>query len=443
MGVRPGQLVLESTPGSDPGGWRLVTEDGGLEHAVSERAATASARASLVASGIGAVLGLLGLSASSRHRRRAEWLGAVALVMAAIGPAAMHLPIVNPGAGAAAAVASGLWLVRWTSGSVSGRLAALVVGGAAVIWLVALGVRSPDEPTINDVRFAAVEVVGLAIVLVGLGVTPRSAARRASALRDADAIAAALILGALIAIGLLAQPPWWVPPIVLVALLAGYLALRARVRSIIDRALFASERERSAISSAETERARLARELHDEPLQTIASVILSLESRPETAREQDRLRTVAAQLRNIAVALHPPVLDDLGVVPAIESLFADPGPVPIELRLRNDSGFSTTERPPRDVEIATYRIVQEAAANAIRHAECQRIVVRGTVSPTQIAIDIEDDGHGVSARDIETALLEGHLGVASMRGRAEAIDATLEHRPAAGTGTVVRFRWSE
>jgi signal transduction histidine kinase len=178
-------------------------------------------------------------------------------------------------------------------------------------------------------------------------------------------------------------------------------------------------------------------------LQALAGVIIKLEDRPNTEGERDTLRTVAGQLRNIATALHPPVLDDLGLVPAVESMFADAGPIPVELAIENGSGFLTSERPPFAVELATYRIIQEAATNAIRHSGCQRIVVRGQVSPASVSIDVVDDGRGLVERELAAALRGGHLGLASMRRRAEAIDADLFHSGLPGGGTTVSLRWSE
>jgi signal transduction histidine kinase len=211
---------------------------------------------------------------------------------------------------------------------------------------------------------------------------------------------------------------------------------------MIDRVFFVEERERISIQAAEDERARLSRELHDDPLQALAGVILQLEHRPEIHAERKTLRDVAAQLRGVATQLHPPVLDDLGLVPAIQSLFAEPGPVEVSVEIENDAGYGRSQRPPADVELAAYRIIAEATGNAIRHSGCQRVIVRGRVGPLDLTIDVVDDGHGVRPREIEDAMRAGHLGVASMRRRAEAIDARLAHESHPERGTVVSLRWT-
>jgi two-component system NarL family sensor kinase len=169
-------------------------------------------------------------------------------------------------------------------------------------------------------------------------------------------------------------------------------------------------------------------------------VIHRLERAPNTEAERAALRTVAAHLRDVATELHPPVLDDLGLIAAIEALRPSDSSVDINISVAG-SGYQRAQRPPPEVEIATYRIVQEAIANAIAHSGCRCIRVTGTVGRDEVVIDVADDGRGVSGRDIEAAMRAGHIGVASMRRRADAIDARMTHRSVAGTGTTVSLRW--
>ena len=440
-GIRAGQEVIEQVPGSDSGGWAIATEGDGTEHRIARGAAVATARLGLAPGFLAVLLSLAGLASGQKRRRRAELFSTVALALAAIPLAAMHDLDLAPAAGAIAAMAAPLWLAQWSKPPTLwiSILAAAVLADAA--WAV---LRLNNSSTLADVdgaRFQATVVVSAVAAAIGMGVTPNALAKRSAALRYFDVATASILVLGLVALQLVASPPIWVPAFVVIVAAFAFRGIRGLLARWIDRVVFAEAREHASISATEAERARLSRELHDDPLQAITGVILALEDQPNTARERDTLRTVAGQLRSIATKLHPPVLDDLGLVPAIESLFAEQGPVPVELQLANQSGYQAGSRPPFEVELAAYRIVQEAATNALRHSGCQRIVVRGEVAPQHVSIDIVDDGRGMHDREVETALRDGHLGLASMRRRAEAINARLAHGPGPGAGTIVSLRW--
>jgi signal transduction histidine kinase len=220
-----------------------------------------------------------------------------------------------------------------------------------------------------------------------------------------------------------------------------YARSRQAIRKSVDRLLLTELRERAAIQATEAERARMAREIHDDPLQAIAGVIQKLaDPVPDTESARDSLRDVAARLRGVATELHPPILDDLGLVPALEALARGASEqLPIEVRIADETGYA--DRPPGEVELASYRIVQEAVSNAIKHANASCIAVEGRVSATAVALTVSDDGIGFSAADADEALLQGHLGVSSMRQRAAAIGARVALGKAAAGGTAVTMRW--
>ena len=258
--------------------------------------------------------------------------------------------------------------------------------------------------------------------------------------RVADAVfGVALVAAAIVAANALPLPVQFVMAAAGIAVLA-YLGVRSRVAAMVDRVLLADVRERAAVHGADEERARLSHDLHDDPLQALAGVIRRLEHQPDTAAEREALRMVAAQLRDIATELHPPVLDDLGLVSAIEGLRPTDTAIAVDISLTN-RGYVRTERPPADIEVVLYRIVAEAVANAIAHSGCRTIRIDGEVRRDHVAIDVVDDGRGVTDREIETAMRGGHIGVASMRRRADAIDARLTLRGTPGSGTTVSVRW--
>jgi signal transduction histidine kinase len=440
-GIRSGQTVIEQEAGADTGGWAIATEGDGVEHRIARTAAMATARLGLAPALLALVLAFAGIVSARKRHRRAELAGVLGLVLSSIPITAIHDLQVTPIIGALAACAGPVWLVRWSRP----RSVWLAVLGTMVLadaaWVPLRLVDASALADLDAIRFQATVVIGLVVAAIGIGVTPNAVARRSSALRYFDvATAASLVIG-LALIQLFAAPPIWVLAVIVLCAALAYGGIRGAVARWIDRVVFAEAREHASISAAEAERARLSRELHDDPLQALTGVILALEHQPNTARERDTLRTVASQLRSIATKLHPPVLDDLGLVPAIESLFSSHGPVRVELQVANEAGYEPASRPPFDVELAVYRIVQEAATNAIRHSGCQHIVVRGEVGPVRVSIDIVDDGRGMQEREVDLALREGHLGLASMRRRAEAINARLVHAPGPGSGTVVSLRW--
>lgn len=441
-GMRGGQSVVLQTDASDEMGWILVTQGDGVEHAVTRGALLATARLGLAPAVLALVIGLFGVASAQRNRRRAETLGAVGLFLAWVPLSASNNLEVGPVVGILACGAAAVWLHRW-SGARRTSIIALTV--SIILHSVGLLARAGDyeiAAVLDSLRFSWTAVLITAVVAIGLGVTPRALARRSTALRYVDVAAMTALVLVVSAAQIVLSPPIWIPVVGTGIALVGLYQTRGAVRKWIDRVLFAEERERTGIASAEQERARLSRELHDEPLQALVGVILSLEDRPDSVDEREALREVAAQLRHIATSLHPPVLDDLGLVPAVESLFAEMGPVPVDLEIENRAGYNPADRPPFDVELATYRIIQEAATNAIRHSGCRRVVVRGFVRPEELAIDVVDDGRGIRDRELEAALLDGHLGVASMRRRAESIDAQLVHGPGPTTGTKVSLRWT-
>jgi signal transduction histidine kinase len=106
------------------------------------------------------------------------------------------------------------------------------------------------------------------------------------------------------------------------------------------------------------------------------------------------------------------------------------------------TGYTGAGRPPAPVELAVYRIVQEALNNAVRHAPGKHVWIGGIVSADLVDLTVADDGAGFSDARAEAALREGRIGLASMRQRAAGIDARLEIRRAEAGGAAVAVRWS-
>jgi len=237
-----------------------------------------------------------------------------------------------------------------------------------------------------------------------------------------------------------------VEPLVVVAMLVAVMAFlpstRRKIGEPIEDVLFGDVREAAAADAAEAERARLARELHDVPLQELAAVIRRLEIMPGTEAESEDLRALAGHLRNVATELRPPVLDDLGLPAALDYLAEEStsATVPVTAEIVDHTGFGADRRPPADVELAMFRIASEAVGNAVRHSGGSAVQIRGAVAPDRVEITIADDGAGLAPDAARDAAKRKRMGLASMRRRAQAIDAELSI-DGSGAGTQVKVAW--
>jgi signal transduction histidine kinase len=197
---------------------------------------------------------------------------------------------------------------------------------------------------------------------------------------------------------------------------------------------------RRIVAAQELERRRLARELHDETGQALTSILLGLKqiegSEPSPAVESLRELVVATlqDVRRLAVELRPKVLDDFGLVPALERLtegFGEQTGIAVDLE-----ASAITDRLPMEVETAIYRIVQEALTNVVKHAHAHRVSVLLTTANGRIKAVIEDDGTGF---DPAAADGDGGIGLIGMRERIELLDGSLavESTPTSGTTIAV------
>jgi signal transduction histidine kinase len=203
----------------------------------------------------------------------------------------------------------------------------------------------------------------------------------------------------------------------------------------------AAERLRLSIEAAERERLQWARELHDQTLQGLAAIRLMLATARHGGGEAqngaidrsiEQIDHEIAALRALISDLRPDSLDQLGVEAALESLVAR-----LEARTRGVRiGFSADRlgaRPPASVEMALYRVAQEAMTNALRHGGASEIEValrRGAA----IELTIRDDGAG-----FDPASFEPGYGLAGMRERAELVGGVVAVESAPGGPTTVRL----
>src|SRR5213593_1525846 len=200
-------------------------------------------------------------------------------------------------------------------------------------------------------------------------------------------------------------------------------------------------------AAIESERNRIARDLHDGPVQGVSAASLSLEAvllmlkagddeegmevltkvRQELAEEADNLRRLMAGLR-------PPLLEERGLVPALRETVEKFGR---ENKLDADFAAQGVSDVPQDLETLAYRVVQEALSNAGKHAEAVRIGVAVEAVAGQLRIEVTDDGVGFDAAKAREFLRMGRVGLASMRERVELANGTFMVHSTPGRGTTV------
>ncbi len=200
-------------------------------------------------------------------------------------------------------------------------------------------------------------------------------------------------------------------------------------------------------AAIEAERNRIARDLHDGPVQGVSAASLSLEAvllmlkagevqagieilakvRRELSEEADNLRRLMAGLR-------PPLLEERGLLPALRETLDKWG---------RDVGVETefvsvgAGEIPSDLETLAYRVVQEALSNAAKHARASHVTLTVEIAGGQLRVEVQDDGIGFDASRAREYLQMGRVGLASMRERVELANGTFMVHSTPGRGTTV------
>lgn len=200
---------------------------------------------------------------------------------------------------------------------------------------------------------------------------------------------------------------------------------------------------RRLVSAEEEERARISRQLHDDTIQIMTAVGLRLETLrgnvepshvPELSHVLGMVSDAVARLRRLMVELHPRTLDEQGLAAAIREHFA----------LANEGGWmhslqeDLAREPDPVIRHLAYRIALEALTNAHKHARADQIEVGLRDDGAGFTVTIWDDGIGISPEQISGSPL-GHIGLASMRERAETANGSFTIGPAPEGGTIVEF----
>ena len=192
-----------------------------------------------------------------------------------------------------------------------------------------------------------------------------------------------------------------------------------------------------ALRAQEEERFRLSRELHDETVQELVVAKTALEDVSGTPGQRDRLELVDAALqrcidgiRRFCRALRPSVLDDLGLVPALDWLLSDLGGrtgIQMALAVSGDRLTLTSEQ-----ELVIFRVAQQALQNVERHALASRVDVGLAYDSGLLRLEVVDNGHGFDPAQVRL----GSLGLAGMQERASLIGAELDVSSRSGRTSV-------
>lgn len=209
---------------------------------------------------------------------------------------------------------------------------------------------------------------------------------------------------------------------------------------------------RALMNVQEEEKKRLARDFHDQLGQAITALYLNLTriaaavktTFPDLAQNLDEsLRlasSILSQVRSLSLQLHPQMLDDLGFITALRWLanhMAQSANLSLTL-----STPETYIQLPREVELAFYRVAQEAMSNVLRHARANHCWFIFEQTQELSRLEIRDDGRGFDLAQFRNSLPSKSLGLNNLYMRAELIGANLTIQTAPGQGTQILMEWS-
>jgi signal transduction histidine kinase len=216
-----------------------------------------------------------------------------------------------------------------------------------------------------------------------------------------------------------------------------------RLRRLDEQRRFLLER---LVTRQEEERRQLASDIHDDAIQAMVAVTLELQVlggrlRDPAAHELlERLKATATdsvgRLRQLVFELHPPLLDQVGLAPALEQYARRASELAgFSVQVSNEVGGEL----PAEVRVLAYRIVQEALANVRAHAKASRVAIRLEEADGGVLVRVSDDGVGFLPGVVERQQRRGHLGLVSMREQAAMAGGWCRVSSAPGVGTTVEL----
>ncbi|HSB02765.1 MAG TPA: histidine kinase [Anaerolineales bacterium] len=230
-------------------------------------------------------------------------------------------------------------------------------------------------------------------------------------------------------------------------------ALRCQLDEIRASREALSQTQYQLLRSREEERSRLARDLHDSPIQSLVGLNIQLglllnstdleASTAESLKEmRSEVRRLSSELRQVCAELRPPMLDTLGLGAALRTLvteWSDQNEAETQLNLSPDAALRSL---PGEVAVNFYRIAQEALINISKHARAKHVDISLLCEESQFVMAIHDDGLGFEAPfTLHDLTAHNHFGLAGMRERIGLIGGEWSLKSAPGSGTTVCVSW--
>ncbi|HEX9021492.1 MAG TPA: ATP-binding protein [Nitrospirota bacterium] len=223
--------------------------------------------------------------------------------------------------------------------------------------------------------------------------------------------------------------------------------VKRRTRQLEEKQLANTKLLKQLTTSQESERKRIARELHDESLQTLSAILMNIEMcrlHPELITSEkvsmmkDTVTTVINETSKVVQNLRPTVLDDLGFEAAIVWLvdrnLKDKG-----IRCSLNMQELAEERIAPELQITLFRLIQETIMNIARHSEASNVFIHMRTDREKFTMTIEDDGIGFDTGSVHENLQTGRgLGILGMKERAAQVDGVLQICSTPGEGTIVQ-----
>ena len=207
------------------------------------------------------------------------------------------------------------------------------------------------------------------------------------------------------------------------------------------------------LSAQEDERRRIARDLHDSLGQSLTGLMVGLRTmedsstEPKVQAQARELRRIGGEahdeIRRLARGLRPAILDDLGLIPALERYVEDLAAAH-QIEIRFESECAEPTRLPDDVASSIFRIVQEATTNSIRHGQAKHVQLHLACDAHEIRMTIGDDGCGFNPHEaLKVSATNNPFGLLSIQERACWLGgaAVITSHPGAGTQINVRIPW--
>lgn len=202
------------------------------------------------------------------------------------------------------------------------------------------------------------------------------------------------------------------------------------------------------VLAQEEERKRISIELHDSVAQwlvgasyrmQVCNVLLSgndsEEAQSELAEIENTIDRSVKEIRRVMSGLHPPALEELGLVHSLRQLLEGLKPDGVAYHFETEG---EPMRLPAGSELAIYRVVQEALNNVRKHSEASAVVLKLRFEPEMVSVEIHDNGQGFNlSKTMRGAVSVGHMGLLGMRERAGMLGGTMKIRTKQGVGTSI------